>query len=423
METHFFHNHQLHSYRADLLALYQAALGRVAGDKAVSRWLKAHEPAPVPQAVVAIGKAASAMMFGACEVLGNRLAAGLVITRKGHADPRLVGQAAIVQLEAAHPVPDASSLAAGEQLLRFIATQPGDRPMLFLLSGGTSSLVEVLPEGRSLNDLQALNRWLLASGLDICSMNLVRSRLSRIKGGQLAHFLGGRAAQALLISDVPGDDPAFVGSGLLYPLPDEALLPPLPVSLSNILVEPCFLEDTGIPHHIVAANADAVDAAVEAARGLGYQTTASFPFLQGDAAEEGRAFGRYMRQAQPGVYVMGGETTVNLPPSPGRGGRCQHLAVAAAGEIRGRKDILILAAGTDGSDGNSNDAGALVDGGTWQRAADAGLDPGHALAAADSGSFLEATGDLVHTGPTGTNVMDLLIGLRVPDSKADSGKV
>ena len=423
METYSANSRQPDRYRADLLAIYQAALARVAGDRAVFRWLKAHEPDPTPRAVVAIGKAAPAMMLGASKALGNRLAAGLVITRKGHVDSRLQGNPAIVQVESAHPVPDASSLEAGEHLLHFIASQPGNRPLLFLLSGGTSSLVEVLPEDRSLEDLQALNRWLLASGLDICSMNLIRSRLSRIKGGQLRRFLDGREAQALLISDVPGDDPAFVGSGLLYPPPGEASLPRLPASLSDILVEPCFPEDTGIPHHIVAANSEAVAAAVETARRLGYQTAAGFPFLEGDAADRGRAFGRYMSQAEPGVYVMGGETTVKLPPSPGRGGRSQHLALAAAGEIRGREDILILAAGTDGSDGASDDAGALVDGGTWQRAADEGLDPLHALAVADSGSLLEATGDLVHTGLTGTNVMDLLIGLRVPVSKENSGKV
>lgn len=423
METHFAGSRQPDGYRADLLTIYQAALARVAGDRAVFRWLKANEPDPASLAVVAIGKAAPAMMLGACQALGNRVAAGLVITRKGNVDPRLAGNPAVVQVESSHPVPDARSLEAGEKLLRFIAGQPGNRPLLFLLSGGTSSLVEVLPEGRSLEDLQALNRWLLSSGLDICSMNLVRSRLSRIKGGQLGDFLEGREARVLLISDVPGDDPAFVGSGLLYPLPGEASLPPLPASLSRILVEPGFPQDTGIPHHIVAANSDAVATAVETARQLGYQAVAGFPFLEGNAAEQGRAFGRYMRQAQPGVYVMGGETTVNLPPSPGRGGRNQHLALAAAGEIRGRKDVLILAAGTDGSDGNSNDAGALVDGGTWQRAVDEEFDPLQALTAADSGSVLEATGDLVHTGPTGTNVMDLLIGLRVPVSKEKSEKV
>ncbi|WP_456444986.1 glycerate kinase type-2 family protein [Thiolapillus sp.] len=403
-----------HRYREDMLHIYQAALARVAGDTAVSHWLKDHPSACGSQAVVAIGKAASAMMAGALGVLRRSLVAGLVITREGYTQDRLQDNPAIEQVVSSHPVPDGRSLDAGRQLLAFIAAQPLDRPLLFLLSGGTSSLVEVLPEHGSLTDLQRLNHWLLASGLDIRAMNQVRSRLSCIKGGQLVRYLQGRDARVLFISDVPGDDPAIVGSGLLFPQQPDLALPPLPDELHDCFAQPDVPPSRAIPHHAVATNAHALEAAAQAARDLGYETVSDFPFLQGDAETRGREFGQYLRQAGAGVHLMGGETTVRLPPEPGRGGRNQHLALAAAAEIQGREDLLVLAAATDGSDGMSEDAGALVDGGTWQRAIDEDFKPRQSLATADSGRLLEATGDLLHTGPTGTNVMDLLIGMRIP---------
>ena len=401
-------------HRHELLKIFRSALHRVAGETAVSRWLSRDGNRADFSAVVAIGKAAPAMMLGARERLETGNLPGLVITRHGHADPRLDAIPGVLQIESGHPVPDETSLEAGQQLLDFLAAAPPDRPVLFLLSGGTSSLVESLPRERTLSDLRRLNEWLLSSGLDIRAMNRLRSRMSRIKAGQLCSCLEGRPATVLLISDVPGDDPAFVGSGLLHPPSFGSVPAELPAAVAGLLnSDPLPMGPPCADHHLVAVNADAVAAAMARARQLGYQAYAVADSLQGDAAAAGRAFARYLQQAPAGIHVMGGETTVRLPASPGRGGRNQHLALAAAGEIEGRKDILILAAGTDGSDGRSEDAGALVDGDTWQRARDAGLDPRLSLREADSGNLLEATGDLVHTGPTGTNVMDLLIGLRL----------
>ena len=403
--------------RQDLLTIYQAALQRVDGSRAVYGWLK--DAGWDACAVIAIGKAAPAMMHGALQALGEKLRQGLVITRKGYADPRFVSRERITQLESAHPVPDESSLAAGQALLECIATQPGDRPLLFLISGGASSLVEVLAEGIGLDDLQRLNHWLLGSGLDIHAMNSLRCRFSRIKGGGLLRYLSSRPATALLVSDVPGDDPAVIGSGLLYPGMQAELPVALPEWLAALpaMTLPVPVE-AAVPHHLVATSAQAVDAAAQQARSLGYSAWTAYPQLTGDAAAQGVAFARFLAEAPPGVHVIGGETTVRLPPNPGRGGRNQHLALAAAWEIAGREDLLILAAGTDGSDGPGEDAGALIDGHTWQRALDEGFDPASAIRQADSGSVLEATGDLITTGPTGTNVMDLLIGLRQPNDTA-----
>lgn len=399
-------------FRRDLLDIYTFALQQVEGELAVSRWLKGRSWGAC--AVVAIGKAAPAMMRGAMQVLDENLLQGLVITRKGYADPRLPHHPTIVQLESAHPVPDESSLVAGQFLLNFISRQPPDRPLLFLLSGGASSLVEVLPPEIGLTDLQRLNQWLLGSGLDIQAMNNLRCRVSRIKGGGLLRYIQGRPGRVLLISDVPGDDPAVIGSGLLYPQKHKENLPAIPGWISSLLMENAVRGHQPLTHHLVATSAQAVAAAARRAQALGYPVRADYPLLRGDAAEQGAAFAGFLCGASPGVHILGGETTVLLPQCPGRGGRNQHLALAAAKVLTGRNNVLLLSAGTDGSDGPGDDAGALVDGKTWQRAVDEGLDPELALQQADSGSVLEVTGDLLHTGPTGTNVMDLLIGLRLP---------
>ncbi|WP_456378584.1 glycerate kinase type-2 family protein [Thiolapillus sp.] len=401
-------------FRRDLLDIYMSALQQVEGELAVSRWLKAQGGQAC--AVVAIGKAAPAMMCGAMQVLDEKLLQGLVITRKGYADSRLLRHSAVIQLESAHPVPDESSLVAGQYLLDFIDRQPRDRLLLFLLSGGASSLVEVLSPGVSLADLQRLNQWLLGSGLDIGGMNSLRCRISRIKGGGLLRHLQGRPGKVLLISDVPGDDPAIIGSGLLYPQKRRRALQVIPKWVSSLLVEEPVRGHTPLPHYLIATSAQAVAAAACRARALGYPVRADYPPLQGDAVEQGTAFGGLLCDAAPGVHILGGETTVLLPKCPGRGGRNQHLALAAAKVLAGQDGVLLLSVGTDGSDGSSGDAGALVDGQTWKRAADEGRNPELALQQADSGSILEVTGDLVHTGPTGTNVMDLLVGLRLPSS-------
>lgn len=398
-------------YRRDLLSIYSAALQEVEGARAVTQYLKSAGNESC--AVIAIGKAAAAMMRGAIEVLDTMLHAGLVVTRKGYADPGLVRHPAIAQIESSHPVPDESSLAAGRQLLDFIQGQPLNLPLLFLISGGASSLVEVLVAGVGVEELQRLNHWLLGSGLDIHSMNGLRRRLSRIKGGGLLRFLQGRRGKVLLISDVPGDDPGVIGSGLLYPPTQEQKLPDVPDWLSALPMESPLSGYTAWPHHLVASSRQAVQAAARRASALGYPVWTDYPLLEGDAAEQGRAFARMLCNAPPGVHIRGGETTVILPPQPGRGGRNQHLALAAARVIAGRDDVFILAAGTDGSDGVGGDAGALVDGKTWKRAQDEALNPALSLQQADSGTILEAMGALVSTGPTDTNVMDLLAGLRL----------
>ncbi len=400
-----------------LLDIYAAALRAVDGRRAVRERLAREAPAG-PLRLVAVGKAAAAMAAGAVEALGERLAAGLVITRHGYADPGPWPSHFIV-LEADHPLPGTASLAAGRALLDFIAAAPPGAPFLFLISGGASALVEVLPQGMDAAQLHAANDWLLASGWDIGRINRVRRALSCIKGGRLAGRLAGRPVLNLLLSDVPGDDLAAIGSGLLVaPAGGGAAsgegLPPWLQTLVAAAPPPPRAADFGaIRSEILRGNGDAREAAAAAGRDRGLTVHLAPVLLQGDAVAAGLALAAQVLAGPAGLYVWGGETTVRLPPLPGRGGRCQSLALAAAEVLAGRDDICLLAAGTDGSDGPGEDAGALVDGATVERGATECFDARESLARADAGSFLEASGDLIQTGPTGSNVMDLVLVLKL----------
>ncbi len=405
-------------HRANLLEIFRAALARVDGRRAVSRHLRALPPPPA-LSLVAIGKAAGSMALGAMDAWGTAVVDGLVVSKPGHLDGPALRARGLECLEGGHPLPDPGSLGAGRRLLEWLGGLPPSRELLFLISGGASSLLEVPAGGLGLAELQQATRWLLASGLDIAQVNRVRKALSRVKAGGLLPHLGRHPARALLISDVPGDDPAVIGSGLLVPDPGLGevaaldlppwLTAPVAAGLSERAAAPACAAP---PLKILARLDDAMAAAAERARELGYAVRAHRELLDGDAAEAGAALVRTLTTQGPALHVWGGETTVRLPSHPGRGGRSQHLALAAALAMRGREDLLLLAAGTDGSDGPTEDAGALVDGCTLGQAATDGLDGADYLARADSGALLEAAGALIHTGPTGTNVMDLVLGLR-----------
>lgn len=371
-------------HRNQLLQLYQSALTAVSGDTAVARFLQQH-PIAKTCSLVAIGKAAAAMAKGAERILGDRILSGLVITKHGHSD-RSLSQSIFQQLESSHPIPDESSLAAGHTLLQFLDELPGDEPLLFMLSGGASSLVEVLPPEMSIEKLAQLNSRWLASGEDISEINAKRKQLSQIKGGSLVPYLKGRPCQQLLISDVPGDVISVIGSG------------------------PLINEANDIESHIIASNDQARDTLLAQAYQMGVEVFNHPGHFQGDAEELAAQVCEELLNGPAGLYLWGGESSVVLPEKPGRGGRNQHLALAAARYLSGHENILLLSAGTDGSDGPTEDAGALVDGGTVQRGEWEGLNAMDALEAADAGRFLEASGDLVQTGPTGTNVMDLIVG-------------
>jgi glycerate 2-kinase len=404
--------------RDDILTIFRSAVAAVHGTACVERFLAVRRLQGEVYAL-ALGKAAEAMLQGARAALGEQLRSALLVTKPGHVTRAIKGIADVTVLEADHPVPDVDSLRAGQALLDFIAATPADTQLLFLISGGTSSLVEVLPSGVSLKDLQRLNQWLLGGGLDIHDMNVLRKRLSCIKGGCLAGYLHGRNVLQVLISDVPGDNPADIGSGLLVPeedgnvsgaaLPDwlQVLLQHSPPSARN---PSCF---HGIETHVIASLDDALAAAALETRKLGYKLQVHTERLSGDAALVGRRLAGVLVDDPSGVHLWGGETSVELPANPGRGGRNQHLALAAAELLAQHNKVWLLAAGTDGSDGTGADAGALVDGGTIMRGKMKNMNATDCLRRADAGGFLEQSGDLISTGPTGTNVMDMVIGMKL----------
>ena len=408
-----------------LLECLRAALVAVDGRRAVQQELT-RRSLRGPWHVVAVGKAAAAMAQGAVDALGSQVAGGVIAVPVDHVPVGFNPAAHGLQVTyGSHPLPDEASLAAGQAIAGFVIGLDPNAQVLFLVSGGASSLVEWLVPGASLADLQALNRWALQSGASIAQINAARRRLSRLKGGGLARITPVRRTLALMISDVPGDDPRVIGSGLLHASPDAPAEAPgtagLPPELRELLDRIDSRPQTragvpDVPVRIVASIGSAGRAAAAAARAQGLQARLMRARIDGDAAELGvRFIASLARQPAGVVQVRGGESTVRLPVPPGRGGRNQHLALAAALELerRGLHDASLLAAGTDGIDGASNDAGALVDAGTCQRGRDAGCEPGLSLERADSGTFLEAAGDLLHTGPTLTNVGDLVLALRL----------
>jgi hydroxypyruvate reductase len=368
-----------------LLELFGAALAAVDGRRRVRAALTGRE-APGPVSAFAVGKAAASMMLGATDALGARLERGLVVAPDGAVPPALRKQSGMLALEAGHPRPDERSLAAGAALLAFAAATPPGSRVLLLVSGGASALLEVPAPGVGLAELGALFERSLREGLDIERLNRERIALSRVKGGRLAGLFKGAVIEALMISDVPRDDPAVLASGLL--------------------------DTPGLERRLVGSIVEALAAVERAAAQRGLKVARGVERLAGDAEAAARRICHDLAVGEMDLHIHGGETVVNLPERPGRGGRCQHLAVAAARHLAGHADYLLLAAGTDGQDGASDDAGAIVDGGTIARAAGVDMDAAAALSAADTGPFLEATGDLVHTGLTGTNVGDIVLALR-----------
>jgi len=396
--------------RKILLELFRAALESVDGrlcvrnvlrERAVADAAAGGKPTALnrPVWVAAVGKAASAMLLGAHDALGNTLTRALLITKDDHVAPQCFGVPGVEILESAHPMPDERSLAAGARLLAWVDEIPADTDVLFLISGGASSLVESLVPGATFEQLTALNARGLASGMAIGELNAQRAKLSQIKGGRLAarasaKVSGSGTARALFISDVPGHDPAVIGSGLMGPSRDAT-------------------DGDRIERTVIASIDHAIERVIAEAYKCGLAPWRDSRIFDGDASRLAVRFAHELHMSANQLCVWGGESTVQLPEKPGRGGRNQHLALAAARIIAGHENLLLLVAGTDGTDGVTSDAGALVDGETCSRIALSEIDVQESLKRADSGTALAAAGDLLHTGPTGTNVGDIVIGLKL----------
>jgi hydroxypyruvate reductase len=399
----------MQNHHDNLLAIFKAALRAVNGQLVVKKELENHTY-PNEFHLIAIGKAADSMLQG---IASNRIKTALLISKHGHISEKSRNNSRIICIESDHPVPRESSLKAGQALLDYLQQLPEDAFCMFLISGGASSLVEVLEENWTLPQLQELTDYLLANAYSINEINAIRRRLSKIKGGGLWRYIGQRSVRCLMISDVPDDDPAVIGSGLLFP-DSESELPDLPEKWQQKLA-PFVLKHQGdnFQWKIIASLEIAKQAAARKSRELTYDIHVVPEFLNEDATKTAIYCVKTIQQKPQTLFIWGGETTVNLPSNPGQGGRNQHLALAAAIEMQGLRDTYLLAAGTDGTDGVTNATGAIVSGATINQGLAKNLIAEDYLQRADSNTYLTALDAVIVTGATGTNVMDLVLGISI----------
>lgn len=381
--------------------------------------------------VVAAGKAAAAMALETEKILGSRIKSGLVVTKYAHALPLQY----CTTLEAAHPVPDENSVRAGKAVVGLLQSTAPDDIVLLLISGGASALLADYPPGSSLDDLRELFTLLLHSGAAIDEMNTVRKHLSLIKGGQLVRYTPS-AVFTLILSDVPGDDLSVIASGLTVPdnssfedtrviLERYHLMDKLPDTIRQWIEKGLNSEIPDTPgegdpafkkvHNILAAtNAMALEAAAAQARQLGYTTAILSPSLEGDAEERSRFFVSKLRESASNTCLLwGGETTV-VVKGAGKGGRNQQFALAAADIMHkvSLEGMVVLSGGTDGTDGPTDAAGAIADDEVILGLQAHKLDIASFLENNDAFHFFEQTDGLIITGPTQTNVMDIVVGLK-----------
>lgn len=381
------------------------------------------------------GKAGRAMGEAAAEVLGGTVAAGAIAVPRGKG-----GTAGPVRfIEAGHPVPDEGSREAARSMLGILSSAGKGDLVVALFSGGGSAMVSAPPEGVSAGDKEGVVRTLLRSGADISAFNTVRKHLSLVKGGRMARAAVPARVWALLLSDVPGDDPSVVASGPFSPDPTTYVdamriligqricraIPPaarlhIEAGLAGSVPETPKHGDPAFERvsvSVVGSNRTALEAAAEAARGIAANRVRVLPgFLRGEARDCARSFVALLREEAaastglPVVVVAGGETTVSVRGA-GTGGRNQEFALSAAVEMDGEPDMAVLSCGTDGVDGPTDAAGACADGSTCARAAKVGIVPRLHLERNDSHPFFRALFDIVVTGPTGTNVADIAVGI------------
>jgi hydroxypyruvate reductase len=384
--------------------------------------------------VVGAGKACAAMAAAVEEVLGDRIRDGVVVVKDGYALPLR----RIRVTQAGHPVPDARGVEGTSAILGLLTETGPEDLVIVLISGGGSALLPAPVHGTTLAEKQAMTRALLACGATIEEINAVRKHCSRIKGGQMARALFPARSLTLILSDVIGDPVDAIASGPTVPdtttygealevLRRYRVEDRIPVSILRHFErgargeipetpkagDPCF----ATAHHcIVGNNFQSLLAARDRAARLGFQALLLTTALKGESREVAKVLAALLLEMRrsghplspPACLLLGGETTVTVR-GEGKGGRSQELVLAGAIAIAGGRDLVIWSAGTDGTDGPTDAAGAVADGDTWARAKEVGLDPLRALEENDAYHFFEGLGDLIKTGPTLTNVMDILL--------------
>lgn len=388
--------------------------------------------------VIGFGKGSAPMAQAVYELLADAISDGLVIVKYDHTLSPEVDIRPIQVVEAGHPVPDENSLVHTQNLIDFLANGTERDLILCLISGGGSALLTQPADGLSLPDIQTLTQRLLEAGATITEINTIRKHLSKVKGGWLAKVAAPATIVSLILSDVAGDQLDMIASGPTVPDPTTftdalALLEKYQLTTK---VAPTILDYlqagtlgqhpetpkpgdpvfTHVQNIIVANNQMAVIAAREAARNRNFNAASFNTFIEGEAHEVAQQVGSLARLLtsdseliqKPAALIFGGETTVTLKES-GLGGRNQELALACALHIQGTPNLLVAAVATDGNDGPTDATGAFVDGQTIARATALGLDAQSYLDKHDSYHFFKALNDLIITGPTNTNVNDLIL--------------
>ena len=434
--------------RKDVLAIFKAGVKAVDPARAIQNHLRIEDNILIVGekktdlsgfdriSVIGTGKASAAMAQAMEDILGGRLNAGIVITKYSHALPLSKVQV----MEAGHPVPDEAGFQGARQIVRFLEKTDEKDLVFFLISGGGSALLPYPHQELTLEDNQDVTKILLDVGADIREINALRKHLSQVKGGRLAQVAYPATLISLILSDVIGDDLDSIASGPTVPdrstfvdclkiLDKYQIAERIPAVAAELIKKGASgkIEETPKPgdrifertqNQIIGSNIMAVVAAEKKAEELGYNTLILSTFLAGETRDVAGVHAAVAREIlssgnpviRPACVLSGGETTVTIR-GKGLGGRNQEFCLAAALDIEDLDDVVLLSAGTDGTDGPTDAAGAIADGTTVSRARKQGMDPGQYLRNNDSYHFFESLDDLIITGPTFTNVMDLRIVL------------
>ncbi len=451
------HSLRLSPHGAAITRILAAALDAVQPCEAVARFVRregnklhiAGKSYPLSQDrrtfIVALGKASLPMAESLAAILGDSLTGGLVIPK--HAPIRTLGRLTVI--EGGHPIPDERSLAAGQRVLELLSGLRADDLLFCLISGGGSALMAAPVAGVTLSDLQALTSSLLACGASIDEINTLRRHLDQLKGGGLARLAAPTHVVSLILSDVVGNSLEAIASGPTAPDPttcadalavlercqfsesrprsddfSRSLAQTTKVVTTSVLAALKFGHETLKPgdpifekvdNLLVGSNLQAAQAALKQAEAEGFHPYLLRADLQGEAREVAVELCRTLRWAwqtgdpalRPACLIAGGETTVTLCPNPGRGGRNSELALASVTELADFPEVMLVTLATDGEDGTTDSAGAVITGETYARACTLGLDPRDYLRRNDSYTFFASLDDLLKPGPTGTNVNDL----------------
>ena len=389
--------------------------------------------------VVGAGKASAPMTRAAEEILGDRIATGLVNVKYGYTD----STSKVALREAGHPLPDQNGLDGTREIVKLLSGAGEDDLVLCLISGGGSALM-MLPESEiSLEEYQALTQALLRSGATINQINTIRKHIEQVKGGRLAQVAAPATVATLILSDVVGNPLDFIASGPTVPdtttfadalgvLRQFDLLDSIPASVRSWLERGAAGEVPETPSPgdplfervstvVIGSNDIAAEAALAEARRLGFEGLLLTTYLEGEAREAGKVAAAIAKElvrrgnpvAPPACLILGGETTVTVR-GQGKGGRNQEIAVSAALAMEGLPNALIVALATDGSDGPTDASGGFADGQSAARGRQLGLDARAHLTENDTYAYLQQTGDMLVTGPTNTNVNDLLFVFAFP---------